>query len=116
MMGCALLAARTDAYGRGTTGEQRSRKEERYHHALHRAQVKTSMLAMGACERIRKLSKAHPHEVCTSPILPEMIKILEDGPLMPLAGAVLAALATLALNPEGRQCIVLLGGAPPLVK
>ena len=79
-------------------------------------QVKTSMLAIGACERIRKLSRAHPHEVCQSAILPELVKILHDGPLMPLAAAVLSALSTLALDPEGRQSIVLLGGAVPIIK
>lgn len=74
------------------------------------------MLAIGACERVRKLSKAHPHDVCASPILPELLKILEEGPLMPLAAAVLSALSTLALAPEGRQAIVIQGGAVPIIK
>lgn len=32
-------------------------------------QVKTSMLALGACERVKKLARAHPVDVIRSPIL-----------------------------------------------
>ncbi|KAJ9508624.1 hypothetical protein QJQ45_027906 [Haematococcus lacustris] len=78
--------------------------------------VKTSMLALGACERIKKLAKAHPLDIINSPILPELIHIVEEGPGTPLASAAMGAMATMALVPEGRQRIVMLGGAEPLIK
>lgn len=79
-------------------------------------QVRNSMLAQGACERVKKLSKAYPAEIVASPILDELVKILEDGPGTPLALGAMAAMSSLALLPEGRQKIVLLGGATPLIK
>lgn len=79
-------------------------------------QVKTSMLAVGACERVKKIGRSHPRDILNSPILPELISIIADGPGTPLAGAAMSALATLALCPEGRQQIVLKGGATPIVK
>ncbi|KAL6748166.1 hypothetical protein V8C86DRAFT_2885561 [Haematococcus lacustris] len=78
--------------------------------------VKTSMLALGACERIKKLAKAHPIDIINSPILPELIHIVEEGPGTPLASAAMGAMATMALVPESRQRIVMLGGAEPLIK
>ncbi|KAF5836324.1 hypothetical protein DUNSADRAFT_6051 [Dunaliella salina] len=78
--------------------------------------VKTSMLALGACERVKKLAKAHPVDVIRSPILKELLTILKDGPATPLAGGAISALVALALVPEGRKHIVLLGGALPIVK
>lgn len=45
-----------------------------------------------------------------------MLRILEEGPLLPLSAAVLSALATLALDPEGRQAVIIQGGATPLIK
>mmetsp|Transcript_12423 Transcript_12423/g.26835 ORF Transcript_12423/g.26835 Transcript_12423/m.26835 type:complete len:380 (+) Transcript_12423:336-1475(+) len=78
--------------------------------------VKTSMLAMGACERIKKTAKVYPMEIIQSPILAELITIIKDGPATPLAGASMSAMSTLALAPEGRQQICLQGGVVPLIK
>lgn len=47
---------------------------------VHALQVRTSMLAMGACERIKKLARAWPTEVIASPILNELVQVLLDGP------------------------------------
>jgi hypothetical protein len=74
------------------------------------------MLALGACERIKKLARVYPSDVIQSPILDELIHIVDDGPGTQLSNAAMNAMATMALVPEGRQRIVLLGGAPPLIK
>lgn len=78
--------------------------------------MKSSMLAMGACERVKKIVRAYPVEVANSAILTELIAILLDGPCTPLGGSALQALALLALSPEGRQRVCMAGGAVPLIR
>jgi hypothetical protein len=74
------------------------------------------MLALGACDRIKKIARAHPGTIISSPILPELLQIIKDGPATPLAGGAMSALATLSLVPEGRQMICVMGAAVPLVR
>lgn len=74
------------------------------------------MLAIGACERVKKMAKSFPSEIIDSPILSELIGIIKEGPGTPLAGAAMSALSTMALVPHGRQAICISGGAPPLIK
>ena len=87
-------------------------------HLLHGAspQVKTSQLAMGACERVKKLAHVYPQIVLSSPILPELVQILKDGPGMPLGNAALSTMSTLTLVPEGRQALVMAGVATPVIR
>ncbi len=54
--------------------------------------------------------------VCVSWPFVQLLHILDEGPFMPLAAGALSALSALALHPEGRQAIVLQGGAVPIVK
>lgn len=79
-------------------------------------QVKTSMLAIGACERVKKIARMYPRELSGSPILAELVKIISEAPGTPLGGAAMSALATLSLSPEGRQQIWMLGGTNPLIR
>lgn len=79
-------------------------------------QVKTSMLAIGACERVKKIARMYPRELSGSPILTELVKIISEAPGTPLGGAAMSALATLSLSPEGRQQIWMLGGTNPLIR
>ncbi len=74
------------------------------------------MLAMGVCERIKKIARAFPKIIICSPILPALIAVIKEGPWSPLSGAAMSALATLSLVPEGRQQICLQGAAAPLIK
>lgn len=77
-------------------------------------QTKTSMLAVGAAERIKRVARVFPKEICASDIPGALVAVIETT--SPLAGAAMAALTTLATAPEGRQVICLQGGVPPLVR
>lgn len=74
------------------------------------------MLAIGACERVKKIARLYPRELSGSPILAELVKIISEAPGTPLGGAAMSALATLSLSPEGRQQIWMLGGTNPLIR
>ena len=79
-------------------------------------QVKTSMLALGACERIRRTARVYPTLVAASALLPELVHIILDAPESPLAGAAMSALAVVSLYPDGRQAVCMAGAAPPLIR
>lgn len=74
------------------------------------------MLAIGACERVKKIARLYPRELSGSPILAELVKIISEAPGTPLGSAAMSALATLSLSPEGRQQIWMLGGTNPLIR
>mmetsp|Transcript_12951 Transcript_12951/g.23035 ORF Transcript_12951/g.23035 Transcript_12951/m.23035 type:complete len:285 (-) Transcript_12951:1549-2403(-) len=78
--------------------------------------VKSSMLAHGACERVKKIAKMYTKELVITPILPELVNIVKDGPGTPLAVSALSTLAILALSPEGRQRIVMCGVLTPIIR
>lgn len=78
--------------------------------------MKSSMLAMGACERVKKIVRVYPVEVANSAILTELIAILTENPMSPLAGSSMHALSVMALSPAGRQKTCMAGGAAPLVR
>jgi hypothetical protein len=78
--------------------------------------MRNSMLAMGACERVKKIARGYPTEVANSAIMDELVVILKDGPATALGGSVMQALSIMALNPEGRQRVCLAGAAAPLIK
>lgn len=78
--------------------------------------MRNSMLAMGACERVKKIARGYPVEVANSAIMVELIAILKDSPATNLAGSVMQALSIMALNPEGRQKVCLAGATAPLVR
>ncbi|KAG2442613.1 hypothetical protein HXX76_002698 [Chlamydomonas incerta] len=77
--------------------------------------MKNSMLAMGACERVKKIARVYPMEVANSAIMDQLTDILKDGPATALAGNVMQALSVMALNPEGRQKVCLAGASLPLI-
>jgi hypothetical protein len=74
------------------------------------------MLALGACERIKRTARVYPKMISDSPLLPELVHIILDGPESPLAGASMSVLSVLALVPEGRQIVCLAGASSPLVR
>ncbi|EFJ51935.1 hypothetical protein VOLCADRAFT_116143, partial [Volvox carteri f. nagariensis] len=91
--------------------------EERVvHEIVGCLKMRTSMLAMGACERVKKIARGYPVEVANSAIMDELVAILKDGPDTALAGSVMQALSIMALNPEGRQKVCLAGATTPLIK
>ncbi|GIL42852.1 hypothetical protein Vafri_704 [Volvox africanus] len=91
--------------------------EERVvHEIVGCLKMRNSMLAMGACERVKKIARGYPVEVANSNIMDELVAILKDGPATALAGSVMQALSIMALNPEGRQRVCLAGAAAPLIK
>eukprot|EP00201_Polytomella_parva_P020983 CAMPEP_0175046432 /NCGR_PEP_ID=MMETSP0052_2-20121109/5031_1 /TAXON_ID=51329 ORGANISM="Polytomella parva, Strain SAG 63-3" /NCGR_SAMPLE_ID=MMETSP0052_2 /ASSEMBLY_ACC=CAM_ASM_000194 /LENGTH=207 /DNA_ID=CAMNT_0016310185 /DNA_START=262 /DNA_END=885 /DNA_ORIENTATION=- len=55
-------------------------------------------------------------ELVITPILPELVNIVKDGPGTPLAVSALSTLAILALSPEGRQRIVMCGVLTPIIR
>ncbi|KAG2448384.1 hypothetical protein HYH02_006966 [Chlamydomonas schloesseri] len=77
--------------------------------------MKNSMLAMGACERVKKITRVYPLEVANCAIMDELIDILKEGPATPLAGSVMQALSVMALHPEGRQKVCRAGASLPLI-
>lgn len=81
-----------------------------------RPQVRASMLALGACERVKRIARWHPLDIVRSPVVGELVAIISDDPSTPLAGMAMSALATVALVPEGRQAITMQGGAEPLIR
>ncbi|KAG2499900.1 hypothetical protein HYH03_002188 [Edaphochlamys debaryana] len=78
--------------------------------------MKGSMLAMGACERVKKIARVYPVEIANSAIMQELIAILKDNAATALAGSVMQALSIMALNPEGRQKVCLAGAGAPLIR
>ncbi|GFR40972.1 hypothetical protein Agub_g1637 [Astrephomene gubernaculifera] len=93
------------------------RPEERVvHEIVGCLKMKSSMLAMGACERVKKIARVYPVEVANSAIMEELVGCLKEGPATALAGAVMQALSIMALNPEGRQRVCLAGAAGPLIR
>ncbi|KXZ56806.1 hypothetical protein GPECTOR_1g726 [Gonium pectorale] len=78
--------------------------------------MRGSMLAMGACERVKKIARAYPVETAGSAIMEQLIAILLDSAGSALAGGVLQALSLMALNPEGRQRVCLAGAAAPVIR
>lgn len=74
------------------------------------------MLALGACERIKRTARVYPKLIADSPLLPELVHIIFDGPESPLAGASMSALSALALMPEGRQAVCMSGASSPLIR
>ncbi|GAX80535.1 hypothetical protein CEUSTIGMA_g7973.t1 [Chlamydomonas eustigma] len=78
--------------------------------------VKTSMMAVGACERVKKFARVFPKDIAESPILSELINIVVEGPMTPLAGAAMSALAAMAMSPDGRQFVCTAGGTAPIIK
>ncbi|MEW5299413.1 MAG: hypothetical protein WDW36_002431 [Sanguina aurantia] len=75
-----------------------------------------SMLALGACDRVKRISKAHPQDIANSPIIKELLEILSENSDSALAASAMAALATVSLHPTGRQRISMEGAIPILVK
>ena len=78
-------------------------------------QVKTSMLAMGAVERVKRIAREWPKEMAESIVLPELILTIKEEPHSLLSGACMSALSTISLNPDGRQMIFVKGASPPLI-
>lgn len=108
--------------GEGTTYQNEGRKEQvpkptaaNLREITELLKVKTSMLALGACDRVKKISREYPKDIATSTVLTELINNVRDDPLTPLAGACMSALSSLAMHPDGRQMIFLQGGTTPLI-
>eukprot|EP00798_Chlamydomonas_sp_ICE-L_P017961 gene17961-24366_t len=78
--------------------------------------VRSSMLALGACERVKKIARHHNNDIAYSSILPELVNIVSENPDTPLAAGAISALCTIAMTPDGRQRICVMGGAPPVIK
>lgn len=52
-------------------------------------QMRNSMLAMGACERVKKIARVYPVEVANSAIMQELLGVIKDDPASALSGAVM---------------------------
>jgi hypothetical protein len=73
------------------------------------------MLALGACDRVRKIAREWPRDLAESPVLTELIITVKDDPLSQLSGSCMAALSTISLHPDGRQIIFINGASQPLI-
>ncbi len=51
--------------------------------------MRNSMLAMGACERVKKIARAYPVEVANSAIMQQLLGVIKDDPASALSGAVM---------------------------
>jgi len=79
--------------------------------------VKTSSLALGACERVRRIARSFPVEVCADAhVVPGVVELAAAAEPGALTAAALGALAMLAAVPQGRQRVAAAGAIPPAIR